>query len=344
VLENTFETTWNTNRGFALPAQASGGFLGLRYAPGGSRMPVDLLPHLMLNGTDLSSGKRMITSTIRWNQERPLFPDSGDFVRLASRDIRLATAVTNSARFPFISPAGRFVSAGPVRPTSYQIIDGGYFENYGARTVWELGRAIEDLAADDPSLNVVPVIVVVSNDLDADQPPRLKNGRCRKMLEDTAEDGAQVTIRCDDPQPVERCVETAPATATMLKPQDQSIVPQSMAPIFGLAATRTAHGRDALNILRRDFCRSLSHEEGDPRVRMVHIALPKPDPANGEAAPMNWVLNQAACDYLLNKAPWLQFNVRQAQRLKATLDAVQGVSLRASQQDKPAPIDCAGAS
>jgi hypothetical protein len=296
----------------------------------------------MLNGTDLSSGKRMITSTIRWSQERPLFPDSGDFVRLASRDVRLATAVTNSARFPFISPAGRFVSAGPLRPTSYQIIDGGYFENYGARTVWELGRAIEDLNADDPTLNVVPIIVVISNDLDADQTPRLKDGRCRKMLEDTAEDGAQVTIRCDDPQPAERCVETVPTTATMLKPQDQSIVPQSMAPIFGLAATRTAHGRDALNILRRDFCRPLTHEEGDPRVRMIHVALPKPDPANGEAAPMNWVLSPPACDYLLNKAPWLSFNVRQAQRLKATLDAVRGLALRSSQPDQPTPINCTG--
>jgi hypothetical protein len=343
VLEHTFETMWNENRGFALPRHLSPGFLGVRYAgQSDGRAPTELLPHLMLNGTDLSSGKRMITSTIRWSNERPLFPDSGDFVRLASRDVRLATAVTNSARFPFISPAGRFVSAGP-SGTSYQIIDGGYFENYGARTVWELARAIEDLNAEDPSLNVVPIVVVVSNDLDADQPPRAYRGKCRRLLEDHAEDGAQVTIRCDDAQPAEHCVEAVRAGAAgNLKPQDQSIVPQSMAPIFGLAATRTAHGRDALNILRRDFCRAMTAEDGDPRVRMIHIALPKPEPTRGEAAPMNWVLNPAACDYLLNKAPWLSFNLRQAQRLKATLDAVLGVTLRASQQERPAAIDCSG--
>ena len=340
VLEHTFETMWNGERGFALPRHVSAGFLGARFAaPGAGRTPIELLPHLLLNGTDLGSGKRMITSTIRWAQAQALFPDSGDFVRLASRDVRLSTAVTNSARFPFISPAGRFVSAGPTGATSYQIIDGGYFENYGARTVWELGRAIEDLNAEDPSLNVVPIVVVVSNDLDADQPPRAKGGRCRRMLEDIAEDGAQVTIRCDEPIAAERCVETARAGAS-LKPQDQTIVPQSIAPIFGLAATRTAHGRDALNILRRDFCRPQTGEEGDPRVRMVHIALPKPDPARGEAAPMNWVLNEQACDYLLNKAPWLGFNVRQARRLNDTIDAVKGVTLRASQPDKPSPIDC----
>ena len=342
VLENTFETMWDENPGFALPRYARPGFLSLRYSPqSDSRTPTDLLPHLMLNGTDVASGKRMITSTIRWSPTKALFPDSGDFVHLAARDIRLSTAVTNSARFPFISPAGRFVDGGAAGATSYQIIDGGYFENYGARTVWELGRAIEDLNTADPSLNVVPIVVVISNDVEAEQPPRAAGGRCRRMLEDTAADGAQITIRCGEAKPAPRCVETVFAGAAgSLKPQDQSIVPQSMAPLLGLAATRSAHGRDALNILKRDFCRPLTQDEGEPTVRMIHIALAKPNPAKGEAAPMNWVLNEPACDYLLNKAPWLAFNVAQAGRLKATLDSVLGVTLRASQHERPPAIDC----
>ena len=342
ALEHTFERLWEQNKGFAAPRHVPPGFLALRFSPqSDSRMPVDLLPHLLLNGTDVGSGKRMITSTIRWSPQGALFPDSGDLIQLVSRDVRMATAVTNSARFPFISPAGRFVSAGPAGSTAYQIIDGGYFENYGARTAWEIARAIEDLNAQDPSLDVVPIVVVVSNDLDADQPPRKSEGVCRTMLEDVHANGTQVTIGCDDPRPAERCVATQMAGMTNgLKPQDQTIVPQSMAPIFGLAATRTAHGRDALNILRRDFCRAQTGEEGDPKVRMIHIALPKPDAARAEAAPMNWVLNPQACDYMLNKAPWLAFNQRQAERLKATLDAVNGVALRTSQADRPAPIDC----
>ncbi|MEQ1865129.1 MAG: patatin-like phospholipase family protein [Micropepsaceae bacterium] len=341
ALEHTFERMWETSKGFAAPRHVPSGFLGLRFSSqSDSRMPVDLLPHLMLNGTDVGSGKRMITSTIRWSPRDALFPDSGDFVQLVGHDVRMATAVTNSARFPFISPAGRFVSSG-ASGTAYQIIDGGYFENYGARTAWELARAIEDLNAQDPSLGVVPIVVVVSNDLDAEQPPRAKNGACRTMLEDMHANGTQVTIGCDDPRPAERCVARQLAgMAGGIKPQDQTIVPQSMAPIFGLAATRTAHGRDALNILRRDFCRAQTGEEGDPKVRMIHVALPKPDPAKGEAAPMNWVLNPQACDYMLNKAPWLAFNRGQAARLKGTLDAVFGTALRASQQERPAPIDC----
>jgi hypothetical protein len=57
---------------------------------------------------------------------------------------------------------------------------------------------------------------------------------------------------------------------------------------------------------------------------------------------MNWVLNPPACDYMLNKAPWLTFNQREAARLKATLDAILGVTLRRSQRERPAPIDCRG--
>jgi hypothetical protein len=340
VLEGTFDQMWDNNRGFALPRHASNGFLGLRFSPQSeSRMPVELLPHLLLNGTDVTTGRRLITSTMRWAARDPLFPDAGDFVRMTGRDVRLSTAVTNSARFPFVSPAGRFVNASS--GTAHQIIDGGYFENYGARTVWELARAIDDLALSDPAFPVVPIVVVVSNDLDADQAPRHRGGKCRTMLEDAALDGGQVTVRCDDPLPGDSCAETTYASlAPQLRPQDRSIVPQSIAPLLGLAATRSAHGRDALNILKRDFCRAQTAAADDAKVRMIHVALPKPDEVRGEAAPMNWVLNPAACDYMLNRAPWLGFNVRQAERLKDTLDTILGVSLRTTQAERPLPIAC----
>jgi hypothetical protein len=339
VLEHTFDKMWQENAGFALPERVNG-FLALRASPqSANQAPRALLPHLLLNGTDVSTGKRLITSTLRWSSRDPLFADAGDFLRLAQRDIRLSTAVTNSARFPFVSPAGRFDGKNGAGVTSYQIIDGGYFENYGARTAWELARAIEDLAAADPSLNVVPVVVVVSNDMEADQPPRKEAGRCRRLLEDADPDGGQVTVRCDAPVAAEKCVDTQIASMAMgLKPQDQSIVPQSLAPLLGLAATRSAHGRDALNILKRDFCRARA--PGEPSVRMIHVALPKPNPARAEAAPMNWVLNPAACDYMLNKAPWLPFNVGQAERLNETLSALLGKVVRTPPSERPLPIGC----
>ena len=341
ALEGTFERLWDENKGFAVHGAAPG-FLSVRYGRlAGSRIPLDLMPHFFLNGTDVGSGKRVITSTIRWSAQAPLFPDSADFIHLVAHDVNMATAVTNSARFPFISPAGRFVSEGPTK-AAYQIIDGGYFENYGARTAWELARAIEDMNAADPTLGVVPIVVVISNDLDADQPPRSLGGTCRKMLEDIADSGSQVTVTCDDPQPRETCVvEQRAGMSEGLKPQDLTVLPQSMAPLFGLAATRSAHGRDALNILRRDFCRAPMSDSSEPTVRLIHIALPKPDPEKGEAAPMNWVLNAAACDYMLNKAPWLPFNQRQAARLQTTLTNIEGFALRLGDSaHRPAAIDC----
>ena len=314
-------------------------FLGLRTSIARSTTVRASLPHLMLNGTDVMSGKRIITSSIRINADTALFPDSGDFIRLVARDIELATGVTNSARFPFVSPAGRFISTTEAR--HYQIIDGGYFENYGARTAWELARAIEDLNAQDPTLNVVPIIVVVSNDLEADQPPRSVHGKCRAQLGDINEDGSQVTIRCDEPAPIQTCIETYKAgMGPSRSVHDQSIVPQSFAPILGLAATRSAHGRDALNIVKRDFCKAQTNAPGEPRTRMIHVAMPRPDRDKGETAPMNWVLNPAACNYMLNKAPWLDFNLNQARKLDGTLSAIRGLPANLSAIRPPQPIDC----
>jgi hypothetical protein len=55
-------------------------------------------------------------------------------------DIRLSTAAHNSARFPIVSPAGE------IRNLQHQvvdrIVDGGYFENYGALGAMELAQAI----------------------------------------------------------------------------------------------------------------------------------------------------------------------------------------------------------
>ncbi len=344
ALEDTFDAMWAADKGFALPRHVPDGFLGLRFSPqSDSRTPVELLPHLLLNGTDVVSGKRLITSTIRSPADKQLFADSGDFLAMAGHDIRMATAVTNSARFPFISPAGRFVSSEKMGGAAYQIIDGGYFENYGARTVWEIARAIEELNAEDPTLNVVPIVVVISNDVETDQPPRLYANACRTMMEDVAVDGSQITIRCDEPVRAAQCsaVEYA-GLVPAARAEDHSIVPQSMAPLLGLAATRSAHGRDALNILKRDFCKAETTAANDPKTRLIHIALPRPNTAKGETAPMNWVLNPAACDFLVNRAPFLPFNVAQAQKLKATLDAVLGEGLRSSQPERPMPIDCNG--
>ena len=74
-------------------------------------------------------------------------------------DVQLSTAALNSARFPLISPAGT------IRNKDHKIVDrivdGGYFENYGALSAKELALAVH---AHDQ--NLFPLIVVISNDPD----------------------------------------------------------------------------------------------------------------------------------------------------------------------------------
>src|SRR5262249_7538403 len=152
---------------------------------------VEWLPLLFLNGTSVSTGQRIVTSTLDpWYEPRPgqcpraldegdskkcpLLDHAFDFHWLISRklqpdskakavnppdrsaqkpqpdvfdDIRLSTAAHNSARFPLISPPGE------VRDQTDnvvdRIVDGGFFENFGAQTALEIATAIR---AVDPDL------------------------------------------------------------------------------------------------------------------------------------------------------------------------------------------------
>jgi hypothetical protein len=76
-------------------------------------------------------------------------------------DVLLSTAAHNSARFPIISPPGSIRSQRPSqnRRIVDRIVDGGYFENYGALGAKELALAVH---AVEPSLR--PLVVVISND------------------------------------------------------------------------------------------------------------------------------------------------------------------------------------
>jgi hypothetical protein len=80
--------------------------------------------------------------------------------RSSAAEIRLSTAALNSARFPVISPAGEIRNAR--NRVIDRIVDGGYFENYGASSALDLARAIKTL---DPSLD--PFVLVISNDPEA---------------------------------------------------------------------------------------------------------------------------------------------------------------------------------
>jgi hypothetical protein len=70
-----------------------------------------------------------------------------------------------STRFPIISPAGRF-------PDRTHIVDGGYFDNSGAATAWDMIRSLKQYIAANPNPQrdaqiVMKVIVIRFGDPDS---------------------------------------------------------------------------------------------------------------------------------------------------------------------------------
>jgi hypothetical protein len=135
------------------------------------RSAASWVPFLVLNGTSVDTGQRIVTTDLDPTMpaapcltggptERcPIFTHALDFHALIPerKDVALSTAASNSARFPVISPPGAI--QGRKSKVADRIVDGGYFENYGVESALDLAKAIVAL---DPRL--APFILVISND------------------------------------------------------------------------------------------------------------------------------------------------------------------------------------
>jgi hypothetical protein len=135
-------------------ARIGGPFLELR-AAGSQTVPV-----LFLNGTSVDTGRRIVASPVLWSPLDPTTsgPDLADLHSLLRSDLPLATAVHNTARFPYISAAGRLRAASGA--DRGHIVDGGYFENTGADTLRDV---ISVLRAAHPSAGIRFVVLVLRN-------------------------------------------------------------------------------------------------------------------------------------------------------------------------------------
>jgi hypothetical protein len=294
ALEGRFERNWAWKEGFALnPRQATQGFLALQ-----ATRPLAAMPLLFLNGTDVKTGRRLITSSVRFKGEDDLFAVADDFLDELGHDVPMSTAVTNSARFPFISPAGRFDEK-----DERSVVDGGVFENYGARTAWELARKVSEIGGDA----VEPIIVIVSDDTDGLADPWKPT--------ETYEEG----MRTMDDTALS-CLPLAGAGEKQIVEEAQKVehasgagyVPEGINSLQGLYSTRGAHGKGELFNIRRNFCPT---SPGGP-TRFIHIDLPRFLVEEQQAAPMNWVLNEQVCKFFLGPALAASFNGKQADGLR----------------------------
>ena len=125
----------------------------------------DEVPVMLLNSTSVQLGRRIVASPYRWplsdvsvEEQDPI-----DFHALTGRDVSVATAVHNTARFPYISAAGRLRAKNG--ENLGHLVDGGYFENTGADTLLDLLRYLKQSAS---PLDVRFIIVVMLN-----SPPEL---------------------------------------------------------------------------------------------------------------------------------------------------------------------------
>ncbi len=122
------------------------------------------LPIMLLNGTSVTTGRRIVTSHLAMSQAGDnLFSDAYDFYELLGRkeddpslDVRLSTAITMTSRFPIISPHGNIRHGGKHKIVD-RVVDGGYFEIFGALTATELAQELKKRW-------LTPVIIVINNE------------------------------------------------------------------------------------------------------------------------------------------------------------------------------------
>ena len=162
------------------------------------------IPLVLSNGTLAEDGKRVITAPIRI--EPAVFVDGHDFLELSGHSVAASTAISNSARFPVVSPAGTI----PVEGGALHIVDGGYFENGGLETVYDLARRIR--AVEDPGRPIL--IIEINNDDDAPGDPYSQDNLARyangASLEETARAGLEVA------RPDPTSVRLAPGPASII--------------------------------------------------------------------------------------------------------------------------------
>jgi hypothetical protein len=111
------------------------------------------LPILLFNSTHQETGRPVVMSqaslpparkadSVTTNADGDPFNAALDYFALTQSDLRISTAALNSARFPYVSPAGRMRFANSSLPAGH-LVDGGYFNNDGATTLQELLEALQ---------------------------------------------------------------------------------------------------------------------------------------------------------------------------------------------------------
>ncbi|MEY2481695.1 MAG: hypothetical protein QOK24_223 [Verrucomicrobiota bacterium] len=231
------------------------------------------MPALFLNGTSVEKGHRIITTNLRLTNVFLDAEDAADTLAghglpatKAACHIPLSTAADMSARFTYVSPAGRF-------PGGSHVVDGGYFENAGATTALEIVNRIKDVCRYDKISNVEVKVIMISND------PR------------------KGSIMIAPAKPVEEA--PGPKRSTSVR-SEGNLLGDVMAPIHALLNTREARGVYAQKTIRREQRPFKAGEPPDPlsdTKDIVYFALHDIN----VPLPLGWLLSSEAAKTMQNQ-------------------------------------------
>jgi hypothetical protein len=242
-------------------------------------------PLLFFNSTDVDTGRRVIVSPVLPHTKSGdrIFTDAYDLHELLAdnpehaearplgnqaaqpgaleRDVSLSTAALLSARFPLISPPGVVLNRN--KKVVARLIDGGYFENFGALTALELARHLKQAGLD-------PFVIEITND------PELLVSR--RAVKPSANEPGSLLCKVDDFDPL--CDADPPVNEI----QQNYWFSDVRGPLSGLFGSRNAHGGQALRNLagfagpKTSFCPSQrdtngpSSSGGQP-IGFVHLVV-----------------------------------------------------------------------
>jgi hypothetical protein len=150
-LERSFEAAWD--------ACEEGSWFRRPFRALWADAPAFAVPPLYLNSTVVETGQRLIAAPVRIGE--PAFSEALSSHEILGAELALSTAVHNSARFTYLSPAGTVRWDEKAGTKWLRLVDGGYFENSGAVTAGEVVRNVRNAAG---SMELLPVVIHISND------------------------------------------------------------------------------------------------------------------------------------------------------------------------------------
>jgi hypothetical protein len=222
-----------------------------------------------------------------------VFADAYDAIDLFHSDTPMSTAVMDSARFLYISPPG-LMPEGPGGYNRGYIIDGGYYENFGAQTALELEETVERVLADHYLREAVKIVVLqISSD------PSMRRTSRSRLIDDGVSCSVSTAGLHVRKNPLG--FEDAPFDFWTLSSRGDDEGPginflnEVWSPLAGVMSTRESRGRAASEELATRMCSSRPGA-------FVHLAMCDPDrsdpPEKHIVPPLGWVLSSPSRDQI----------------------------------------------